>query len=201
MWSLFLKWNKTLNLGNASTFGKNCDIFYIQPTLTCDWCALCARWRKTEIVTSSNELRKKNFYELSLNDVLAVSKSAFYVTNFHYFEDERLQTAELYLGLRLGSVVFFDGKNATLVAQSLSTPTGLALDKSKKLDIMSHYFFSETREGVLGTNTFSFFCTFLYCLPWQLYSIECTTWIWSLFSMHFFTPTPTTAGLVGWVRT
>ncbi len=64
--------------------------------------------------------------------MVAISKDQFYVTNYHYFEDERWQSAELYLGLKLGSVVFFDGKNSSFVEQWIRTPNGLALDKSKK---------------------------------------------------------------------
>lgn len=72
------------------------------------------------------------YYNFSLNDVVAVGKDKFYVTNYHYFKTDRMQSFELYFGLRVGNIVYFDGKNASYAAQWISTPSGMALDKSKK---------------------------------------------------------------------
>lgn len=76
----------------------------------------------------------------SLDDIVAVSKNTFYVTNLHYFKDPRMKNLEFYLRLKLGNIVYFDGKNAKMVDQFVPAPTGIALDKSKRYAIVDSSF-------------------------------------------------------------
>ena len=98
---------------------------------------------KDKVLTHVRTVKSPLFY--NLHDVLAVSKDKFYATRFHYFREERLQNFELYFSLRLGSILFFDGKNASSVRDYVATPSGLALDKSKKYIYVS----SLTEEKIL----------------------------------------------------
>uniref|UniRef100_A0A914W4I2 Paraoxonase n=1 Tax=Plectus sambesii TaxID=2011161 RepID=A0A914W4I2_9BILA len=68
----------------------------------------------------------------NLRDVAAVGPEKFYATSYHYFNNPTMQSVEVMLGLRLGSVLYFDGSNTTYAHRWIGSPTGIALDKSKK---------------------------------------------------------------------
>lgn len=63
------------------------------------------------------------------NDVIAVGPNEFYVTNFRGFSTAVLQTVELLFHLRLGTVVYYDGKQFRTAADHLSYPNGIAIDR------------------------------------------------------------------------
>lgn len=75
---------------------------------------------------------KRLKFNSSLDDIAVVSKDRFYVTNMHFFKDANLRTAELYLALPFGNIVYFDGQKSRMVDQWVATPTGIAVDKSRK---------------------------------------------------------------------
>ena len=69
----------------------------------------------------------------SLNDLVAVGPRQFYASNDTRFKQGFGQLAELYLGLPLGSVIYFDGQNARTVADGFAYANGVnvSLDGKK----------------------------------------------------------------------
>lgn len=70
--------------------------------------------------------------DLSLKDVVAVSREKFYVTCHSFFNNPYLAMAERLLALPLGSIVFYNGHKAEKVASWLSTPVGIVSDIQRR---------------------------------------------------------------------
>lgn len=81
----------------------------------------------------------------SLEDLVCLTNEKFFAVNTHYFKDEYLRHVELYFALPLGNLVYFDGKKSRIVKRWIPSPTGIALDISKKWMYVS----SLTREKII----------------------------------------------------
>ena len=71
-------------------------------------------------------IKSVSFSEMySPNDVVAVGPEAFYATNDRRYEEGILSVAEIYLGLSLSSVVYWDGSEGRQVAGGLMYANGI----------------------------------------------------------------------------
>jgi len=66
------------------------------------------------------------------NDLVAVGPGKFIITNDGSSQSMNGNAIEVFLELRAGSVVYYDGEKAHMLAAHLHSPNGIALDKSKK---------------------------------------------------------------------
>ncbi|MEL7486917.1 MAG: SMP-30/gluconolactonase/LRE family protein [Pseudomonadota bacterium] len=65
----------------------------------------------------------------SPNDVVAVGPRAFYATNDRRYDGGPMGTLEIYLGLPLTSVVYYDGENGDFAASGLAYANGINVSK------------------------------------------------------------------------
>ncbi|XP_052816024.1 serum paraoxonase/arylesterase 2-like isoform X1 [Mya arenaria] len=77
-----------------------------------------------------------------LNDVAATSENSFYVTNYVHSKSSSLSFIEIILLLPWGSVVYYDGANYNVVADSLVIPNGILLSKDKRYVYLANNFFA-----------------------------------------------------------
>lgn len=68
----------------------------------------------------------------ALESVVALSKETFYAINSHFFRKNFGRGLEMFLALPFGNIVHFDGKKSRVIQNWLATPSGIALDVSKK---------------------------------------------------------------------
>ena len=73
-----------------------------------------------------------SFASYRANDVAATGEDSFYFTNYAYYLDSFLHKLEVFLFMRLGTVVYYDGKTYTTVASGFSLPNGITVSKDKK---------------------------------------------------------------------
>jgi hypothetical protein len=83
---------------------------------------------------------------------VGIGHEKFYTTSYHYFTNPTMQSVEVMLGLRLGSVLYFDGKNTTYVHRWMGSPTGIALDKNKKC--VSDTIGSNVQKSIILSDTY-----------------------------------------------
>ena len=55
---------------------------------------------------------------------------SFYVTNDHFYSTGLLKQIEVFYPLRYGSVIFYNGTNGRVVADSMSMPNGINIDNT-----------------------------------------------------------------------
>ena len=60
-----------------------------------------------------------------LNDVVAVDKQSFYVTNYLYWRGSVASKIEMFLMLKWGSVLFYDGEKSRVVRDGLFMTNGI----------------------------------------------------------------------------
>jgi hypothetical protein len=77
----------------------------------------------------------------SLNDILVVDNDQFYFTNFYY----TAEWFELPLGIRWGSVGFYDGTKTRLVETGMYGPNSMALSPDRRFLYLSVYADCEVR--------------------------------------------------------
>ena len=88
---------------------------------------MCVCFRLKYYILYSVEWR---FELCSLSDLVVVDKDKFYFTNYKkYHYDVRI---DFVLGLRHGSVGYYNGSHADLVEEDLFAPSGIALSTDKK---------------------------------------------------------------------
>lgn len=68
----------------------------------------------------------------SPNDILAVGRSSFYVTNDHRYPAGVMRVLEDFLRLERSDVVYFDGSSMRSVAKNLAYPNGIASSLDQK---------------------------------------------------------------------
>jgi arylesterase/paraoxonase len=67
------------------------------------------------------------------NDLAAVEEDKFYISNYLYFRSHFLTTVELVLlPFGLGSVLFYNGTEFTVIESGLHSPNGILLSKDKR---------------------------------------------------------------------
>jgi len=62
-----------------------------------------------------------------------VDRDRFYLTNDGYYQNMIMCQIELLFRLRVGSVVYYEGHNASIVQSNLITPNGIAFDRRQQL--------------------------------------------------------------------
>ncbi len=62
---------------------------------------------------------------VSPNDVVAVSRDSFYVSNDHHFTDGFMKTMEDYLKLPIANIVYYNGRSFHEVATGIGYPNGI----------------------------------------------------------------------------
>lgn len=70
---------------------------------------------------------------ISPNDIVLLDENRFYFTNDHKYTKGIKQIAEDYGGLSIANVVYFDGEKYSTVADGISHPNGINLDKKRNL--------------------------------------------------------------------
>lgn len=70
-------------------------------------------------------------FQHSMNDLIAVDKDQFYITQWLHARDPFYGKIEIALFLHLGKVFFFDGRKAEEVASGLSVPNGINISPDK----------------------------------------------------------------------
>ena len=66
-----------------------------------------------------------------MNDLVAVDKDKFYITQWLYNKDLRFALIELLLFQRLGKVFYYDGGKVREVASNLFGPNGINMSPDK----------------------------------------------------------------------
>jgi len=66
------------------------------------------------------------------NNLVVTGLDKFYVTNDRYFKNDLLFKLEVFTLAALGSIVYYDGKDAKVVDQWLLSPNGINVDKTRK---------------------------------------------------------------------
>ena len=66
-----------------------------------------------------------------MNNLVAVDKDKFYITQFQHFRDLNKIYVEIFLFLPLGKVFFYDGNKAREVAKDLFVPNGINISPDK----------------------------------------------------------------------
>ncbi len=64
---------------------------------------------------------------------MVIDRDRFYLTNDGYYQNLFMCQIELLFRLRVGSVVYYDGHNASIVQSSLISPNGIAFDRRQQL--------------------------------------------------------------------
>lgn len=80
-----------------------------------------------------HELTLEDDALVSPNDLIAINKDQFYVTNDHQYRYGWRRIAEDYLGLALSDVRFYDGTNYTKVADDIAYANGINYDADRNL--------------------------------------------------------------------
>ena len=75
----------------------------------------------------------KNDKIFSPNDIVLIDEKRFYFTNDHKYKDGLGRLSEDYLGLGMSNVVYFDGKNYTVVADGIAYANGINFDNKRNL--------------------------------------------------------------------
>lgn len=92
---------------------------------------------KFKYLPKTNELIHLRSFQSDLfritNDLALIEEDKFYITNYLYFRSAFLSFIEqIILPVGLGSLLFFDGKEATVVVSGLHAPNGLLMSKDKR---------------------------------------------------------------------
>ena len=66
------------------------------------------------------------------NDVAATGEDSFYFTNYAYYPGSLRHKLEVFLFMSFGSVVYFDSKTYTTVADGFLMPNGIIISKDGK---------------------------------------------------------------------
>lgn len=80
------------------------------------------------VLKHKKTVRDKNIY--LPNDVVAVGPESFYVTNDFYSVNIILRQIEAFYPFHLGSIAFYDGQTAKIVASNMEFANGIDIDKS-----------------------------------------------------------------------
>ncbi|KAL3881427.1 hypothetical protein ACJMK2_027870 [Sinanodonta woodiana] len=75
----------------------------------------------------------------SMNDLVLIDIDKFYITQFFWFKNPYLVYMEIYLFLKYGEVLFFDGMKARSVASSLHQPNGINVSPDKSLVYVAEF--------------------------------------------------------------
>ncbi|PAV55806.1 hypothetical protein WR25_07222 [Diploscapter pachys] len=73
------------------------------------------------------------------NDLIAVGDEQFVFTNDGYFSTELGNKFEFLLGLKWGSIMYFDGKDAHVLSPTGNGPNGITATKDKKYLIVAYW--------------------------------------------------------------
>ncbi|XP_045159588.2 serum paraoxonase/arylesterase 1-like [Mercenaria mercenaria] len=74
-----------------------------------------------------------------MNDLVAVGKDKFYITKFWQSRDTYMEAAEMYLRLKTGGVMYYDGKKARQVVSDLQMPNGINISPDGKTVYVSEF--------------------------------------------------------------
>ncbi|XP_053394247.1 serum paraoxonase/arylesterase 2-like isoform X2 [Mercenaria mercenaria] len=68
-----------------------------------------------------------------MNDMVAVGRDKFYITKFAHFRDYRNYNLEIFSGMKLGGIFYYDGHKAREVASGYYVPNGINISPDKKV--------------------------------------------------------------------
>lgn len=82
------------------------------------------------VLVHKKTIKHENIY--TPNNIVATSATTFYLTNDGCSDSSLIRLSEVLLGLRCGSVVYYDGKKALKVVESMLGPNGIAVSHTRK---------------------------------------------------------------------
>ena len=95
--------------------------------------------RQIHQVESYDFLVKIYHFNVRPNDLVAVGDEQFVFTNDGYFSSELGNKFEFLLGLKWGSIIYFDGKDAHVLSPTGNGPNGITATKDRKYLIVAYW--------------------------------------------------------------
>lgn len=124
--------NEFIPLGISSYFSKGRISLYVVNTHPKRPCVEIFTYHKEKNVL----FHRKSVCDArfsSIYDVATIGADRFLVSNLAYMARGKLQTVELTMQSSFGALYLFDGRSVTLLESGLSSPSGLAIDRTRQL--------------------------------------------------------------------